>query len=164
MVSEEPLAGVDSTDWVGSGTARSPAPKQEGHSDSRMNRQTNRPRPSRQEAAHPPDSFFSGLCVSRLSRLCVSPRPLLSVSTPWCLGQTHLSLTCVSQTESQTDTQAPSTFLDICCPLPGGRGWQRASAWSTDLEPHGGPYQTPKQSGLEVHRGKSNCPGGREGA
>ena len=25
-------------------------------------------------------------------------------------------------------------------------------------------YQTPKHSGLEVHRGNSNCPGGREGA
>lgn len=33
-----------------------------------------------------------------------------------------------------------------------------------DLVPSWWAYQTPKHSGLEVHRGKSNCPGGREGA
>ena len=33
-----------------------------------------------------------------------------------------------------------------------------------DLVPSWWAYQTPKHSGLAVHRGKSNCPGGREGA
>lgn len=107
--------------------------------------QTDRPRPSGRPVH--PNSLFPGLCMSWSACLCVSVRSPLSVSPVF--GFPHLSVTRVSQIESQTHTQAPSAFLDTCCP---SREPQHG---------HGGPYQTPKRSGLGGTEVEANCPGHR---
>ena len=118
--------------------AQSLALKQEEDSDQPINRQTK----AQQAVGSPPTltSFSQGCVCSGCSPLCLIEAPPVCLL---CLGQPHLTLTCVSRTESQADTQAPLAFLDRCWTPYLERRGARASrkpqegAWTWC--PRGGP-------------------------
>lgn len=114
-----------------------------------------------QWVACPPQLLFPrAVCVLACLPLQRSPLSVLPMS-----GFPHLSVTCVSQVESQTHTQAPSAFLDICCPLPRGPrhgGHTRPLALGLGSTKAGVPVQDTGQ-GLG-HRNRSLASAGGEKA
>lgn len=140
MVRAQSLPGVEGTEGRGRaakapGTAQCPDLKHEGDSAQQMDDQI-----KAQQVARLPRLFSQDrVCPGLLTSVSHGGAPCMtmpqSLGSPTCLSY-------VSQTESRTHMHK----LPQPSSTSGSQGWQRASAWSTGLVPHGGPYQVPKHS------------------